>query len=564
MEQGRYSDMALIRLMPLIAAAGPNPSAESRVATWLMGVSFIVLLIACANVTNLLLARATRQRRETAVRLALGVDRFRLLGQTILESVILAFLGGGLALVLARWGGGFLRSMLLPSVSFPQSPVNVQVVAFTAVIAGLAGLLAGVVPAIQGSRVDVAGDLTEAARGATGGRSRLRSFLTVSQAALSVVLLVGAGLFVRSLTEFRQLDLGLDTDRLVIAELEFTGGELSTAARNEAYALAMRRVAALPGVESVACTVTSFGNSVVLRLRVPELDSLPSFPGGGPYLFTVTPGYFATVGLTIVSGRPIDETDGPASTPVAVVSETMARALWPGQEPLGRCLVIGSGPESCTTVVGVAEDAARAGHDDAPYMGYYLSMAQAEQQQTFLGAPNALYIRSRIDPSETQANVASTLRSLTPQVRWARVQTMRERLDPGARAWTLGATMFTVFGLLALLLAAIGLYGVLAFDVAQRTRELGIRGALGAGRGRLLRSVLYEGARFSVLGIVLGLSVVYVAAPYAQELLFEVSARDPGVLAGVAAALIAVSAAASLAPGLRATRVDPVTALKSE
>jgi ABC-type antimicrobial peptide transport system permease subunit len=229
--------------------------------------------------------------------------------------------------------------------------------------------------------------------------------------------------------------------------------------------------------------------------------------------------------------------------------------------------VVGSGSEACTTVVGVVEDATRGAYTGDPYMGYYLSMAQvrdAMPQGHSLSAPQGIYVRSRSDASDARAVVASALRSFSPDVRYANVQTLRELLDPQARSWTLGATMFSVFGFLALILAAVGLYSVLAFDVAQRTRELGIRTALGAKRARLLGSVLYQGGCLVALGVALGLAVAYVAAPYARDLLFEVSPRDPGVFGTVAAVLLAVSVAASLTPGLRATRVDPVAALKTE
>jgi predicted permease len=566
-DEGRYPATASILLAPVIAAAGPDASGESRVAKWLAGVSLLVLLIACANVTNLLLARGTKQRRETAVRLALGVGRWRLVGQAVLESVLLALVGGGLALALARWGGALIRSTLLPGVWFPDSAVNVRVVWFTLAVSALAGLAAGFGPALLSSRPDVGESLADASRGHTGARSRVRGLLTASQAAMSVVLLVGAGLFVRSLAELRGLDLGLDTDRLLKADFEFTSPDLDARSRRDIYQSAMDRVAALPVVESLAGTATPFGTSYAVRLRVHELDSLPRLPGGGPYIFSVTPDYFRTAGLTIVFGRPIDETDGPDAPHVAVVSETMALLLWPGQEPLGRCLIIGSGEERCTTVVGVVEDAARGGYNDGTYMAYYLSMAQvadALPQGPSLSAPIGLYIRTRGDPTDARDAVTDVLRTVSPDVRWVRGFPMQDTLDREARSWTLGATMFTVFGLLALTLAAIGLYSALAFDIAQRTRELGVRTALGAERARLLGSVLYQGARLALIGVAFGLAVAYLAAPYAQDLLFQVSPRDPGVLGTVALTLLTVSIAASLIPGLRATRVDPVAALKTD
>ena len=575
--EGPRNNITRIVFGPLIAAQGPEPSAaqaagesraaESLVARWLVGVSLIVLLIACANVANLLMARGTRQRKEVAVRIALGAARGRVVGQMMVESVLLALAGGLLALMLARWGGEIVRSTLLPDVYFPNSAVTGRLFVFTVVAALVAGVAAGIVPALQGSRADIAGGLGDASRGSSARRSELRGFLTIAQAAMSVVLLVGAGLFVRSLGEVRSLDLGLDIDRLLLASLAvpvLTPIDEGAALYDEA----IRLVSALPGVRSAAATSRpSFqGPNSRWPISVPGIDSIPLLPGGGPYRYAVSPGYFETVGVAILRGRPFAASDRGDGVRVAVVSETMARTLWPDRDGLGECFVAedpdsflrdGQSSQECTTVVGVAEDVARRGFQDEPFMAYYLPQGYG---RFFEG----LYVRAEGDPRGIVNEVAALLRSYSPSVGYTDVQTVEQMLDPQARAWTLGATMFTLFGLLALCLAAIGLYSVLAFDVAQRTRELGIRGALGATKSRLLRSVVYQGAGFGMLGVGLGLGAAYLAAPYAGDLLFEVSPRDPSVFAVVAAALIAVSVAASLIPGLRATHVEPTDALRAE
>jgi predicted permease len=543
-----------------------------------------VLLIACANVTNLLLARGTRQRRATSVRLALGVGRARIVGQTMLESVALAMLGGVLALALARWGGAFVRSTLLPDVSFPDATVSPQVIGFVALTSLLAGLVAGVGPAFISSRLDVRGDLVDASRGHTGSRSGLRRLLTATQAALSVVLLVGAGLFVASLRELRGLDLGMDTRRLLVVQYEFESPGPDPLLRKEIYDEAVRRVATLAGVEAVASTATPFSVSYAVDLRVLGRDSLPRFPGGGPYVNSISPGYFETAGLRITRGRGLAESDGPGDPKVAVVSETMASLVWPDEEALGRCFFVTAGPrqDECVTVVGVVEDAARQGFRDGPSAAYYVHFAQMGEGAprgpaasaglslnvggvaAFLSAPNALYLRAEGDPAGIRAAVASALRQPPPMARWTHVYPMSDTLDRQARSWTLGATMFTIFGLLALIVAAVGLYSVLAFDVAQRTRELGIRTALGARKSRLLRAVISQGVLVGGVGVALGLGAAYLAAPYVQDLLFETSPRDGSVYATVALVLLAVSVAASLLPALRATRVDPMTALRAD
>jgi hypothetical protein len=294
-------------------------------------------------------------------------------------------------------------------------------------------------------------------------------------------------------------------------------------------------------------------------LRVPGVDSLPSLPGGGPYYFPISPDYFETVGLEIVRGRSITASDVADADRVAVVSATMTRLVWPDSDALGQCMMVGNEAEQCTTVVGVAEDAARIGYQDWEFMAYYLPSSQMPTPPH-----SGMYVRVDGDPREHVEDVAALLRSFSPHVRFATVQPLRVLLDPQARAWTLGAMMFSIFGLLALCLATIGLYSVLAFDVAQRTRELGIRSALGARKGELLRSVMAQGGRLAVLGVALGGVAAWFTAPFAADLLFQVSPRDPRTLSGVAVVLLVVSAVASFVPGLRATSVDPLEALRSD
>jgi predicted permease len=565
-QDGSYPRESRVLLGPLIAARGPNAASEGMVAAWLTGVSLVVLLIACANVANLLLAQGAKRRREVAVRLALGVSRAELVGQMVLQNVLLAGLGGALALVISRWGGAFIRETLLPGVLFPDA-TNGRVVAVTVAATLFAGFIAALGPSLQATRGRLTATLTESRPGVSSRRSRARTLLTIAQAAMSVVLLVGAGLFVRSLGELRGLDLGLDVDRLQLVRLELMGSALpgeipgqqtDRAEQARIYRLAVERLRTVPEVEAAAVTSSPFQWGFGTNLRVPGLDSIPSLPGGGPYYYSVTPGYFDVVGVRIIRGRPLETSDGDGAARVAVISETMARSLWPEGDGLGECLMVGRGAEECTTVVGIAEDAARGGFQDEPFMAYYMPFAQRND------APQGIYVRTKGKSADAVGVVSAALRGFEPGVRYPEVRSLREILEPDARSWTLGATMFTVFGLLALVVAAIGLYSVLAFDVAQRTRELGIRTALGARKDRLLTDVVLDGTRLAGLGVALGLSVAWLAAPYAQGLLFQVSPREPAVLGIVALVLLAVSALASLAPGLRATRVDPVIALKSD
>jgi predicted permease len=390
---------------------------------------------------------------------------------------------------------------------------------------------------------------------------------------MTVALLVGAGLFVRSVTAVYRADLGLDVDRLVAVSFELDqpvlegavadlDGTLSVSARNarlmDLHEEAARRIESLPGVLSAASTGSGLGSGFSTSVRAEGVDSIPRMPGGGPYQNNVSSNYFETVGLAVVRGRGFLPSDVEGGERVAVVSDLMAHTIWPAGDAVGRCIYLGREATECTRVVGVVEEAARNGLRDAPFMAYYLLGAQA-------GRPyNGVYVRAEASADDLVPRIAGALRSFAPEVRYVRVQTLRDRLDPQARSWTLGATMFTIFGLLALVVAAVGLYSVLAFDVAQRTREIGIRTALGARKARLLRSVVSQGAVLGGVGVALGLGAAYLAAPYVQDLLFETSPRDPTVFATVALVLLNVSVVASLVPALRATRVDPVTALKTD
>ncbi len=538
-------------------ARGLIAPVEFRLSIWLLGVAVILLMIACANVANLLAARTAGRRRELAVRMALGAGRRRVVGQMMVESVLLSLVGGLLGIGLAQWGGAIVRSTLLPAVYFPSSAISWRLFGFTALVTVIAGVVAAMGPAVQLTRASLTGGLAEGSLGNSPGGSRLSLALTNAQAAMSVVLLVGAGLFVRSVSEVRSIDLGLDVDRLLQARLEFRAARLEDAEFNALYEEAALRVAALPGVRSAAATTRPMAVTFSGRgggVAVPGLDSIPRLPGGGPYGALVSAGYFETAGLAILRGRPIGASD---QAPVAVVSETMALTLWPDRDGLGECLLL-DGEEECTTVVGVAEDAAHSGFQDGRFMAYYVPMPEEGRLYS------VLFVRAEEDAESILADVSLLLRSFSPQSRDALVQTLEELLAPQVRQWRVGAVLFSLFGLLAVCLAAIGLYAVLAYDVARRRREIGIRAAIGAGRDRLLWGVFVRGGQLTLFGVVLGLGAAFLMAPYARDLLFEVSPRDPGVFTGVTLLLVAVTMMGSLVPGVRATRVNPTVALKSE
>jgi len=556
----RPQDLALTRaeLAPLPMDRGPNASDSAKVATWLAGVAAIVLLIACANVANLLIARGIRRRREIAVRVALGVGRGRLVAQLMTESVLVAVLGGALGLVLAHFGGGAIRALLLPDVDWSLIPAfDSRVLLFTAVAAIFTGLLTGLAPAAHALRADVNSSLKAGEREGGGRRARLRTTLLLSQAALSVVLLVGAALFVRSLRNAQTLDLGWDPDRVVLVGLDLRGTELTPEARQAMTQRVVDRVRAIPGVQS-ASTLFSvpFHSTWSEDVFVPGMDS-----AAHQRTYIVNPvgnDYFATMGTRLLRGRAVGESDPAKGALVAVVSESMGKLLWKGKDPIGQCFRLSADTAPCREVVGVAEDMTFGdyGHDES--MELYLPSSQER-------APGGWIIaRTAGDPRLQAEPLRREIQRLLPGMGYARVRPIAQVLDPVLRQWRLGATMFTIFGFIALALAAVGLYGVIAYDIARRMREMGVRVALGAQAADIRRLVLWQGLRVAAIGAALGTLAAALAARYIADLLFATSAHDPVAFVGAAGTILVVAVLATLIPARRATRVDPVVALRSE
>ncbi len=561
----RYDPDARLLLAPIVAAQGPNPSSEAQVAGWLAGVSLIVLLIACFNVANLLLARAQRSRRELSIRMALGVSRGRLLGQLMTESLVLATLGALGATLLAKWGSDAIHSVLLPDIAFADGGLNARLLTFLGVATLLTAGLAGILPALQATRASVGDELRAGSRGIAAGSNRARLVLLVAQAALSVVLLVGAGLFVLSLHGARSVDLGYDGEQLVMVRLEWSE-TLPTDTRQQVFEDARDRVARLPGVSnaSLAYTIPFYSSLGMGRPRVPGLDTVPRHPGGGPYANKVTPEYFETMGLSVLRGRgiePADRADG--APPVAVITESMAEAYWPGQQALGQCMVWGDEEDDppCTTVVGVMENFHRQDiREPLPEFQYVVNWSHHN-----LNGPAQVMMVRTIGPVEEQLlAIRREVGSTSPLIRFPQVTPLMVNVEEQLRSWRLGATMFTVFGILALVVAAIGLYSVLAFDVALRQTELGIRAALGAGASRLVSMVVRRAVALVALGTAIGMVIAVAGSSYMAPLLFDVSPRSPGVYAVVGLTLLVVAGLAGSLPAWRVARVDPTQALQAE
>jgi len=564
--EGR-SDASLAELRPRALAAsvllerGPDASEVARVATWLGGVAIIVLLIACANVASLLLARALSKRREVAVRLALGVSRTRLLTQLLTESMVLAVAGSLLGVLVAAWMSATMSAAFLPGVERFSVAGDPRTLAFIGIITVVVGAFTGGLPLLQTRRFALTDDLKAGARAGTYRQSRTRSALLILQGALSLVLLVGAGLFVRSLRNVRDVRLGFDADSVLVVALKMRDVKLDSAQNLE---LRLRLVAAartVPGVMHASLQMQApFGGMTSWPIAVAGIDSVRKL---GQFEFNgVSPDYFATMGTRILRGRPFESSDLGGARRVLVISEAMGKVLWPGEDPLEKCVRIGIPPDTapCRYVVGIAEDIhARSFGPQTRNFYYYLPAAQWHQQRE-----GGLFVRAAGGTHGSIEPLRRRLQEEMPGTSYVTVSRLGALVENQSRSWVMGATVFTAFGALALVLAAVGLYSVIAYNVAQRRQELAVRVALGAAMGDVMRLVVGEGLRFAVTGAAVGGAIAIVAAPRIAPLLFNQSPRDPVVFGAVTGALLVVAVLASIVPAIRGARVDPNAALRAD
>lgn len=551
---------ARISLGPVQRARNRDGSADLRIAQWLTGVSFVVLVIAALNVANLMTVRWFERRREIALRLALGAGRGRIATSILAESLVLALLGGAAALGLALAGGPLIQVYLLPPGTLLESVPDLRRLALFALPTLGAAFLCGVVPALSQSRTaPAATSLPWACWRGESSPLRLQAALLAGQMALTLVLLVGAGLFVASLRNVRRLDLGLDVERVLVTR--FDPESLGEARSGAIYGRALDRIRRLPGVEAVSlAAMVPLDTSYALGLSVPGRSGLPRLPTGGPYINAVSEDFFQTVGTTVGKGRTFTESDHKGSTRVVIVNETMARLLWPGENPLGRCVRIG-GPEApCSLVIGTVEDARRSGLREGRTMQLYVPLPQAPAG---LG-PQALLARLAEDRAPLREAIRREVQALDPELPFVEVRSLAELLDPEVRPWRLGRTVFTLLGSLALLLSVVGVGATTLYALIRRTYELAVRFAMGARPRQILWLVLRQGLGSALLGAALGLAAVLLARRAIEPLLFQVSPADPGILAGAVLVLIAAAAVASCIPGWRVLRIDPATVLRAD
>lgn len=534
-------------------AAAEQP-AEVKVSTRLMLAAVLVMVAACANLANLLLVRALNRRRELALRLAVGISRRRLVGQLVLESLIIAALGTAAAVLVARWGGAALRTLVFPQMQWASQAVDTRVLLYASACAVVVALVATLAPAIRMTRADVALALRSAAPQLVMSTGRWRQGLLAVQVALSVLLVVGAAAFGQSLRRAYMFDMGVDVDRVIVTRLFLEDDSLDAAGRRRMLEEAQRRVKDQPGVERVALAsrLPLTGNTVS-QFRLPRGDS------GFVVNWEVPADLQAVVGFRLVRGRLIQPEDA-RRAPVVVVTETMARKLWPNEGAVGQCVRFGADSMPCREVVGVVRDLrTRSIREEAP-MAALLSTPDLDLDE--LGA--YLVVRTTGDPKSLVPRLHNVLRDVRPDLASVETRPMAELLETDYRPLRLGTAMFGMFAVLAVVLAGVGLFGILAFSVAQRTSELGIRSALGARAGALVRLVVGEGLVVVGIGLAIGALASWYASVAVQSFLFSTNVRSAVPFASAAVLLVLVALVAAALPAWRASRVDPAIALRAE
>jgi predicted permease len=537
----------------------------------LMAVVGLILLIACANVANLLLARATARQKEIAVRLALGASRFRLIRQLLTESMLLAFIGGALGLLFAWWGSGFLLTLVGGGHKpvFIKLTLDLRALGFTAAASLLAGVLFGLAPTWRATRFDLTPALKDATRGSgAGSRLGLGKTLVVVQVALSLLLLIGAGLFVRSLETLKSLDAGLNRENVLLVSTDarmigYQGRQIA-----DLYQRMLERIRAIPGVRYASLSrqglLSASGSisSVYAQGRAPRLEDnvFSQDDSGIPFYCGVGPEYFETAGMAILRGRGLTAQDDENAPRVAVVNETFARYYFGDEDPIGRRFGRDSNDSGRIEIVGVVKDAKyNSLREPAPRTFYipYRQDSTSWRETTF-------QIRTAADPTNVIAAVRQAAREIDANLPLFNIKTLAKQVDESLAQERLIGAVSSFFGLLALLLAAIGLYGVMAYVVSLRTHEVGIRMALGAHRGAVLRMVLRQGMKLVLIGAGFGLAASLAATRIIANQLFGVTPTDPVTFIGAPILLLMVALAACFAPARRATKVDPLIALRCE
>ena len=530
----------------------------------LFGAVGFVLLIACANVANLLLARAATRQKEIAVRTALGASRWRLVRQLLTESVLLSVAGGGLGLLIALWGINPLVALVPGEVSGAKNiHIDGLVLGFTVGVSLLTGLAFGVVPAWQATRHDLNESLKEGGRGGTAGarRNYARSLLVVSEIALSLVLLIGAGLMIKSFIRLEQVNPGFETGNIVTMPLTLRANRYSDGrSRSALFQEVIAHIQSLPGVQSVAAIsrlpLTAGNSSRNLTIEGQPLNGADDSPSADYRV--ISPNYFRAMGIRFSKGRDFNDRDNAEASGVVIINETMARRYWPDQDPLGKRIGVGTNSSQMMEIVGVVGDVKHFGLD---------SQSKAEVYVPYFKDPwpfMTVVVRSTGDPAILAGAMRSEVWAVDKDLPVPDIKTMDQLLSRSVSRPRFNTLLLGIFAAVALVLSAAGVYGVMSYSVTQRTHEIGIRMALGATQSDVLRLVVSQGMRLLLIGVGTGLGAAFALTRVLTSLLFGVGATDPATFVIISALLTAVALLACYVPARRAMKVDPMVALRYE
>ena len=551
-----------VELFPLNQSAlGINQRKQFSLAGGvLMSVVGLVLLIACVNLANLLLAQAAKREKELSIRAAMGAGRFRLVRQLLTESTVLSLLGGVAGLLVAYWGRNVLWSFRPPFLLDGSIDLSfdARVLGFTLLISLLTGLIFGIIPALKASGSDINEVLKTGGRGSALGwtHNRLRGLLVISEIALALVALVGSGLFLRSMQNAQQYNPGFESQNLLQMNFDLGALRYDPDHGQQFFRDVIERAKTVPGVVSASVSVNGiFGGGFLGTIFREGEQTDPNNRGTLVNFDDVTPGHFETMRIPLISGRDFTDFDRENTNRIAVINEAMARMLWPGQEPLGKRFAIVTEPD-LVQVIGVVGTTVIAQIGEEPQPIAYLPMRQ--QYSPFA----TLVVRTNSNPEPLIGAVRAQIQPIDKNLAFTNGQTVQQILGQGLWAARMGAALLGLFGALALILASIGIYGVLAYSVAQRTSEIGLRMALGAQPRQVLGLVLQQGMLLALIGAAVGVLAALPAARLASGLLYGVSATDPLTYGGITLLLMGVALLACYLPARRATRIDPLVALR--
>ncbi|HEX3992264.1 MAG TPA: ADOP family duplicated permease, partial [Acetobacteraceae bacterium] len=539
----------------------------------LLGAVAFVLLIACANIANLVLAKTLSRRKEVAIRAALGASRRRLLQQVLAETVLMSLIGGALGLIIAHYGMAFIVRFV--GQQLPRSAdigLDIRVLAFTLGVSLMTGLVAGILPALRLTREDVNEALKQSAgrTASDSGGNRTRNALVVAEVAFSLMLLIGAGLLLRSLWALRAVSPGFDPGHVITMDLTVSTNQFTTPRQLDSfYQNVLERVRALPGVKSAGLInrLPLTGGGAIQPVQIAGRPVVPMADQPEVDVRITSPGYMRAMRIPLVSGRDFDDSDIAGRQAAVLISQSMARQFWPHEDPVGKQLTMYFFPDSVRTVVGVVGDVKDEGLNQTRSASMlYMPAAQVTQPREYAwhAFGMTLAARTQTDPASDVSAIANVVHQVDPDVALLNIKTMQDTVDDSLLQQRFTMLLLVGFAALAVLLAAVGIYSVLAYMVRRRVREIGIRMALGAQIGDVLRLIVVEGMKPTLLGVILGLAGALALGRIMASVIYGVSARDIPTFITVAAMMTFIGLLASAVPAYRATRVDPMRTLRDE